>query len=88
MKYYYPQHIQGYARVKAEGKTTWGELHGDTGFGDFSARGFLETALPTLRFNVQHPTVFNYGYGTGPDACFLAERGFRVDAGFINITTY
>lgn len=80
MRYYYPQHMEGYQQVKAEGKTAWGEIHGGVGFEDFSARGFLAAVLPTLRFATPEPTVFNYGCGTGPDACFLAEHGFRVDA--------
>lgn len=80
MKYYYLQHIEGYQRVKAEGKVAWGEIHGEEGFEDFAARGFLAAVLPTLRFDSLEPTVFNYGCGTGPDACFLAEHGFRVDA--------
>ena len=80
MKYYYPQHIKGYARIKAEGKVAWGEIHGIKGFEDFSTRSFLEAVLPTLQFDTLQPEVFNYGCGTGPDACYLAERGFRVDA--------
>jgi 2-polyprenyl-3-methyl-5-hydroxy-6-metoxy-1,4-benzoquinol methylase len=80
MKYYYPQHIKGYARIKAEGKTAWGEIHGATSFEDFSAGAFLEAVLPTLRFDIPRPEVFIYGCGTGPDGCYLAERGFRVDA--------
>jgi 2-polyprenyl-3-methyl-5-hydroxy-6-metoxy-1,4-benzoquinol methylase len=80
MRYYYPEHIEGYRRVKAEGKVTWGEIHGSVGFESFAARGFLAAVLPTLRFDTPKPTVFNYGCGTGPDACFLAEHGFRVDA--------
>jgi 2-polyprenyl-3-methyl-5-hydroxy-6-metoxy-1,4-benzoquinol methylase len=80
VKYYYPEHIQGYAKAKAEGKTTWGQLFGEKGFDDFSAREFLHAVLPALRFTSQRPTVFNYGCGTGPDAFFLAERGLLVDA--------
>jgi len=80
MRYYYPEHIDGYKRVKAEGKISWGEIHGCRGFEDFSSRAFLEAALPTLRFHSLAPEVLDYGCGTGPDACLLAERGFRVDA--------
>jgi len=80
VRYYYPQHVEGYQRVKAEGKVAWGEIHAGVGFEDFAARGFLEAVLPTLRFDAPEPTVLNYGCGTGPDACFLAEHGFRVDA--------
>jgi len=80
VRYYYPEHIEGYQRVKAEGKVAWGEIHGGVGFDDFPARGFLAAVLPALRFDAPEPTVFNYGCGTGPDACFLAEHGFRVEA--------
>lgn len=80
MRYYYPEHVEGYQRVKAEGKVAWGEIHGGVGFEDFAARGFLAAVLPTLRFDGPEPTVLVYGCGTGPDACFLAEHGFRVDA--------
>jgi SAM-dependent methyltransferase len=79
MKYYYREHTLGYQRIKAEGKTAWNEIHGSTGFENFSSRAFLETALPRLRFSVSNPTVLEYGCGTGPGACFLAARGFRVD---------
>ena len=81
MKYYYPEHLKGYKRVKDEGKKAWGELFGDEdGFRDFSAREFLEKALPQLRFTTDPPHAFELGTGTGPGACFLAKRGFKVDA--------
>jgi len=79
VKYYYPEHIKGYQRIQAEGKTAWNEIHGSTGFENFSSRAFLESALPRLHFSVPNPTVLEYGCGTGPGACFLAERGFQVD---------
>ncbi len=80
MKYYYPEHVLGYEKVKAQGKTAWAEIHGGVGFENFSSRAFLEAALPRLSFSVLNPTVLEYGCGTGPGACFLAERGFQVDA--------
>lgn len=80
MKYYYPEHIRGYDRIQAEGKTAWAEIHGGVGFENFCSRPFLEAALPKLSFQTAEPTVLDYGCGTGPDACFLAQRGFRVDA--------
>lgn len=79
MKYYYPEHVKGYQRIKAEGKTAWNEIHGSTGFENFSSREFLEFALPKLHFSTPNPTVLKYGCGTGPGSCFLAERGFQVD---------
>lgn len=78
MKYYYPEHTTGYERLKAEGKTAWAELHGDHGFENFSSRSFLLTALPYLTFETPQPAALELGCGTGPGACFLAERGFRV----------
>jgi len=80
LKYYYPEHVEGYARVRREGKSAWAEIHGQEGFDNFASRGFLEAVLPRLHFSVRRPTALELGCGTGPGACFLAERGFRVDA--------
>ncbi len=80
MRYYYPEHLEGYERIKAEGKTAWAEIHGQEGFDNFCSRAFLEAVLPRLAFSAPVPTALEYGCGTGPGACFLAERGFRVDA--------
>jgi len=79
MKYYYEEHHSGYERVKAEGKTAWAEIHGHVGFENFSSRGFLEFALPRLHFSVPNPTALEIGCGTGPGACFLAQKGFQVE---------
>ncbi|MDY7010617.1 MAG: class I SAM-dependent methyltransferase [Planctomycetota bacterium] len=79
MKYYYPEHLAGYERIKAEGKTAWAEIHGGSGFENFASREFLEAVLPRLRFADEHPAALELGCGTGPGACFLAEQGFRVD---------
>ena len=79
MKYYYREHIEGYQKIKVEGKSAWNEIHGGCGFENFSSRPFLEAALNELQFAVSQPTVLEYGCGTGPGACFLTERGFQVD---------
>ena len=79
-KYFYPEHEEAYARIEREGKSGWDELHGGTGFDDFSSRAFLEQALPTLGLRPGGTDVLEYGCGTGPGACFLAARGYRVDA--------
>ena len=79
MKYYYREHLLGYEQVKTEGTTAWGEIHGVGGFDNFSSRAFLDEILPRLRFSASRPTVLEYGCGTGPGTCFLAERGFQVD---------
>lgn len=78
MKYYYREHVLGYRRVKAEGKTAWGEIQGGSRFENFAACAFLEVALPQLIFSTRKPAVLVYGCGTGPECCFLAERGFQV----------
>jgi SAM-dependent methyltransferase len=80
MKYYYREHTQGYERIRAEGKTAWNQIHGGDRFEDFASRAFLEWALPRLRFSSSPPAALEIGCGTGPGACFLAARGFRVDA--------
>lgn len=78
MKYYYPEHVSGYERIKAEGKAAWNEIHGEVGFENFSSRAFLEEVLPRLQFLAPNPKALEYGCGTGPGACFLAERGFQI----------
>lgn len=54
-------------------------------FEHFDLREFLELCLPQMQFAAQQPRALEYGTGTGPGACFLAARGFRVDA--IDIST-
>jgi len=80
MKYYYKEHLEDYRKVKAEGKVARGEIYGVPGFDNFAARPFLEAVLPTLHFKSTPPDALEYGCGTGPGACYLAQRGFKVDA--------
>jgi len=81
MKYYYREHLSGYEKIQREGKKSWDEIHGNPdGFEQFSSRPFLEQVLPGLTFNVERPRALELGCGTGPGACFFAERGFEVDA--------
>ena len=77
VKYYIEEHELGYRRIKAEGKLAWNEIHGEPGF-NFSLRPFLEEVLPKLEFPAPKPMALEIGCGTGPGACFLAERGYRV----------
>lgn len=79
-KYYLPEHEEAYCRIEREGKRSWGQLHGGGGFDEFSSRAFLEQALAMLGLDPAATEVLEYGCGTGPGACFLAARGFRVDA--------
>ena len=78
MKYYEPEHADGYARIRAEGKSAWCQPHGEATFEDSEIRGVLQEVLPRLRLETPHPTALEYGCGTGPGACLLAERGMRV----------
>ena len=80
MKYYFREHLAGYRRVKAEGKLAWHSIHDGKEFDDFPSRAFLESALPRLWLPEVVPTVLELGCGTGVASCFLAARGFRVDA--------
>jgi len=49
-------------------------------FDQFDLRPFLEAVLARITFADARPRAFEYGTGTGPGACFLAARGFVVDA--------
>jgi SAM-dependent methyltransferase len=49
-------------------------------FDAFDLREFLDDVLPSLPMPTSEPWAFEYGTGTGAGACYLAERGFRVDA--------
>ena len=49
-------------------------------FEQFDLRPFLEAAHAWMTFAAERPRAFEYGTGTGPGACFLAARGFAVDA--------
>jgi len=80
MKYYYREHIDGYERVKAEGHLAWHTRLNGKPFDDFCSRPFLEYALPQLELAEARPRALEIGCGTGVGACFLAQRGFRVDA--------
>src|SRR5215210_1343108 len=81
-KYYWEEHESGYQRAEREGLVGWDEMHGGRGFDNFSSRAFLEWALDRLDLPAapEQTDVLEYGCGTGPGACFLAARGFRVDA--------
>jgi SAM-dependent methyltransferase len=79
-KYYYPEHADAYRQIERAGKSAWGELHGGSGFEGFPSRDFLARALETLQLPPAETAVLEYGCGTGPGACLIAARGYRVDA--------
>lgn len=80
MEYYRAEHEAAYERIEREGKSGWHELHGGSGFDHFGSRAHLERSLALLRLDPGRTAVLEYGCGTGGAACFLAARGFRVDA--------
>jgi SAM-dependent methyltransferase len=49
-------------------------------FGDFDLRPLLDELVPQLSVRAGTVAAFEYGTGSGAGACYLAERGFRVDA--------
>ncbi|MET9271817.1 class I SAM-dependent methyltransferase [Kribbella sp. NPDC003557] len=80
MRYYYAEHQAAYQRLEREGLTQWNDLFDEDRTDDFEAfpnRPFLERVLPDLPPSAD---VLEYGCGTGAAACFLAARGFHVDA--------
>jgi SAM-dependent methyltransferase len=77
VRFVYQQYEDRYRRLRSEpAPITWNRL-------DFEAADttpFLAQALPGLGLSKPRPRAFEYGTGTGPGACWLAARGFEVDA--------
>lgn len=84
MRYYWAEHEAAYREIEQLGHTQWNDLFDQGGawtYDDFQNRPFLERVLPQLDLPTASATnVLEYGCGTGPAACFLAARGFQVDA--------
>ena len=78
MKYYVSEHQKGYQQIADSGKSSWDELHGRQDFEDALVRHSLSVALPHCTWQTLTPHALEYGCGTGPGACYLAERGFQV----------
>lgn len=84
VRYYQAEHEAAYRTIEQLGYTQWNDLL-DQGrawtYDEFQNRAFLERVIPRLDLPAASATtVFEYGCGTGPAACFLAARGFQVDA--------
>ncbi len=77
MDYRYEENEARYRRLQMAGKAV---DYAGRDFEDFDLRPFLEAVLPRMTFSGVPPRAFEYGTGTGPGACFLAVRGFVVDA--------
>ena len=84
MRYYHAEHEAAYRTIAQLGYTQWNDLFDQGGgwtYDAFQNRAFLERIIPRLDLPAaSEKSVFEYGCGTGPAACFLAARGFQVDA--------
>ena len=84
VRYYQEEHESAYRQIEQLGYTQWNDLFDRSGawtYDDFQNRTFLERVIPRLDLPAAStPSVLEYGCGTGPAACFLAARGFQVDA--------
>ena len=84
VRYYHAEHESAYRKIEQLGYTQWNDLFDQSSvwtYDDFQNRAFLERVIPRLDLPVASATsVLEYGCGTGPAACFLAARGFQVQA--------
>jgi SAM-dependent methyltransferase len=74
MARYYDGHETVYRELREKGHRTWGEPAGER-FEAFFYRPFLERVIAAHGLA---GVALELGCGTGPGACFLAERGFSV----------
>jgi SAM-dependent methyltransferase len=84
VRYYHAEHESAYRKIEQLGYTQWNDLFDQNSawtYDHFQNRAFLERVIPRLDLPAASATrVLEYGCGTGPAACFLAARGFQVDA--------
>ncbi len=84
MRYYHAEHESAYRQIEERGLSQWNDLfdEGSTWTYDhFQNRAFLERMIPRLDLPAASAShVFEYGCGTGPAACYLAARGFQMEA--------
>jgi SAM-dependent methyltransferase len=84
VRYYHAEHESAYREIEKLGYTQWNDLFDHSGgwtYDHFQNRAFLERVI--AQFDLPAAAgrrVLEYGCGTGPAACFLAARGFQVDA--------
>ena len=84
VRYYQAEHESAYRKIDQLGYTQWNDLFDQGGgwtYDRFQNRAFLERVISRLDLPAPSgASVFEYGCGTGPAACFLAARGFQVEA--------
>ncbi|TVY11081.1 class I SAM-dependent methyltransferase [Paenibacillus cremeus] len=81
-KYYFDEHEDTYQLMKSENISAWDEFHDPKSysFDQFMMRPFLDRAFTMIDLSKSGLQAFEYGCGTGAGACYLANRGFTVDA--------
>lgn len=82
-RYYQEEHESTYSALLEKGFEQWNDMFepGRWTFEHFQNRPFLEHVI--TEYLPQGTTglhLLEYGCGTGPAACFMASRGFNVDA--------
>ena len=84
VRYYQAEHESAYRKIDQLGYSQWNDLFEQSSmwtYDHFQNRAFLERVIARLDLPAPPATsVFEYGCGTGPAACFLAARGFQVEA--------
>jgi SAM-dependent methyltransferase len=84
VRYYHAEHESAYREIEKLGYTQWNDLFDQSRawtYDHFQNRAFLERVIEQFDLPAAAGTsVLEYGCGTGPAACFLAARGFQVDA--------
>lgn len=76
----YQQHAEIEGRYQNLAESPVAVDYAGRSFEDFDLREFLTSCLERMQFASPRPRVLEYGTGTGPGACFLAARGFEVEA--------
>ena len=76
---YYESHEDAYRRILKENITSWDEFCKESeSFEDFKLKDYLVSALDRIK-PVSDVRILEFGCGTGPASCFLAQQGYSVD---------
>ncbi len=76
---YYESHEDAYRRIKKENIASWDEFRKEAeSFETFCLKESLAIALNRVK-PASDARILEFGCGTGPASCFLAQQGYRVD---------
>jgi hypothetical protein len=84
VKYYEPEHTEGYERIRAEGKSAWGQLHGEATFEDSEIRACWRKSAASCTSDVAAPDGAGIRLRHRPGACLLARARHARRAASIN----